>query len=210
MGVGSRLPSNGLPGPSPRASPPTGADASPPTGAGPSPSATPSFESRCPSTDSSAAAHTRIGGTAAFLSTASTVTPGTHLHFAAVHQHGHHRLPRASSRLLIPARSGTSPHALLQRSPRPGLGRVRSAAPVRTSALRHAVGMQKEHLGFGGQAHHEVLVGMRGMTRMLRETSLLDPDLSLLVFSHLNKFKKNLIKICFMHCFLAQLREPSC
>uniref|UniRef100_A0A8R7UF23 Uncharacterized protein n=1 Tax=Triticum urartu TaxID=4572 RepID=A0A8R7UF23_TRIUA len=96
----------------------------------------------------SAAAHTRIGGTAAFLSTASTVTPG--------------------------------------------LGRVRSAAPVRTSALRHAVGMQKEHLGFGGQAHHEVLVGMRGMTRMLRETSLLDPDLSLLVFSHLNKFKKNL------------------
>ncbi|KAM3332377.1 hypothetical protein ACQJBY_027905 [Aegilops geniculata] len=52
--------------------------------------------------------------------------------------------------------SGTSPRALLQHSPRPGLGRVRSAAPVRTSALRHAVGMQKEHLGFGGQAHHEV------------------------------------------------------
>ncbi|KAF7057945.1 hypothetical protein CFC21_065093 [Triticum aestivum] len=75
------------------------------------------------------------------------------------------------------------------------LGRVRSAAPVHTSALRHAVGMQKEHLAFGGQAHHEVLVGMRGMTRMLRETSLLDPDLSLLVFSHLNKFKKNLSKI---------------
>ncbi|KAM3292136.1 hypothetical protein ACQJBY_036196 [Aegilops geniculata] len=38
----------------------------------------------------------------------------------------------------------------------------------------------------------QVLVGMRGMTRMLRETSLLDPDLSLLVFSHVNKFKKNL------------------
>ena len=38
-----------------------------------------------------------------------------------------------------------------------GLGRVRSAAPVHTSALRHVVGMQKEHLGFGGQAHHEVM-----------------------------------------------------
>ncbi|XP_037414026.1 uncharacterized protein LOC119276948 isoform X1 [Triticum dicoccoides] len=58
-------------------------------------------------------------------------------------------------RLLLPARSGTSPRALLQHCPRPGLGRVRSAAPVHTSALRHVVGIQKEHLGFGGQAHHE-------------------------------------------------------
>ncbi|XP_037414029.1 uncharacterized protein LOC119276948 isoform X2 [Triticum dicoccoides] len=63
-------------------------------------------------------------------------------------------------RLLLPARSGTSPRALLQHCPRPGLGRVRSAAPVHTSALRHVVGIQKEHLGFGGQAHHEE-VGMR-------------------------------------------------
>ncbi|XBI75360.1 hypothetical protein VPH35_068739 [Triticum aestivum] len=70
-------------------------------------------------------------------------------------------------------------------------GLQRIAAPLSVQCHRHRLqAVRRRH-----PCSFNVLVGMRGMARMLRETSLLDPDLSLLVFSHLNKFKKNLSKI---------------